>query len=289
MKIKIAENIRSFRKEYSLTQEQLAEALGVTVGAVYKWEAGLSTPEIKLIMELADLFEVSVDVLLGYEQQDGKVEKHLERIQQYLLEKNFGEAALEAEKALKSLEENNVCGINNSLIGFTYAYTLKQPGAAWPFLLQSFINELGNMIRTLAGMAYMYGEQKSEDAIDAVSWLIDLLEGLKINKHKMTFLDKYIAVLMAQKAVCYANFGYIDQARKTISEAYVLAKEYDDAPIYTMEGVKFLDGETEYMAFDDLGKTTMESIEKNIFEEASPGEGLRLIQNIWEGLVSETK
>lgn len=42
MKIKLAENIRMFRKEHSLTQEQLAEVLGVTVGAVYKWEAGVS-------------------------------------------------------------------------------------------------------------------------------------------------------------------------------------------------------------------------------------------------------
>ena len=56
MKIKLAENIKSLRKSHSLTQEQLAETLGVTVGAVYKWEAGLSTPEIKLIMEIADLF-----------------------------------------------------------------------------------------------------------------------------------------------------------------------------------------------------------------------------------------
>lgn len=44
MKMMLAENIRSFRKERSLTQEQLAEALGVTAGAVYKWEAKLSTP-----------------------------------------------------------------------------------------------------------------------------------------------------------------------------------------------------------------------------------------------------
>ncbi|MBQ6215744.1 MAG: helix-turn-helix transcriptional regulator, partial [Erysipelotrichaceae bacterium] len=46
MKMMLAENIRAFRKERSLTQEQLAEALGVTAGAVYKWEAKLSTPEL---------------------------------------------------------------------------------------------------------------------------------------------------------------------------------------------------------------------------------------------------
>ena len=34
---RLAENIRVFRKERGLTQEQLAEVLGVTVGAVYKW------------------------------------------------------------------------------------------------------------------------------------------------------------------------------------------------------------------------------------------------------------
>ena len=40
MVTKLSENIRKFRKERGLTQEQLAEVLGVTVGAVYKWEAG---------------------------------------------------------------------------------------------------------------------------------------------------------------------------------------------------------------------------------------------------------
>ena len=40
MEIKLADNIKRFRKEQSFTQEQLAEILGVTVGAVYKWEAG---------------------------------------------------------------------------------------------------------------------------------------------------------------------------------------------------------------------------------------------------------
>ena len=42
MNLTLAENIRTFRKERNLTQERLAEALGVTVGAVYKWESGVS-------------------------------------------------------------------------------------------------------------------------------------------------------------------------------------------------------------------------------------------------------
>ena len=37
MKINLADNIRAFRKQRSLTQEQLSEVLGVTAGAVYKW------------------------------------------------------------------------------------------------------------------------------------------------------------------------------------------------------------------------------------------------------------
>lgn len=101
MKIKLSEHIRLFRRERSMTQEQLAEALGVTVGAVSKWESGSSTPELPLIVEMADLFEISVDVLLGYEWRGGSMAELLERITALQREKDYEEAAAEAEKALK--------------------------------------------------------------------------------------------------------------------------------------------------------------------------------------------
>lgn len=102
---RLAENIRVLRKERSLTQEQLAEVLGVTTGAVYKWEAKLSQPELNMVMEFADFFDTSVDVLLGYEMKDNHLEKSVERLKQYRHEKNMDGLA-EAEKSLKKYPNN---------------------------------------------------------------------------------------------------------------------------------------------------------------------------------------
>ena len=100
MKMMLAENIRAFRKERLLTQEQLAEALGVTAGAVYKWEAKLSIPELELIVQMADFFDISVDVLLGYEVKDNRLEATVKRLREFRRSKDWDGLA-EAEKALK--------------------------------------------------------------------------------------------------------------------------------------------------------------------------------------------
>lgn len=101
MEIKIAENIRAQRKARGLTQEQLAEAMGVTVGAVSKWELGASVPDISIIMELADFFETSVDVLLGYEWRKQSQSQAVEEIRLLRREKRFDEGIRAAEKALQ--------------------------------------------------------------------------------------------------------------------------------------------------------------------------------------------
>lgn len=101
MKIHISENIRAMRKGCKLTQEQLAEALGVTVGAVSKWESALSIPDISTIIGLAEFFDTSVDVLLGYESPRGGVEKTKESLRSMRQHKQFPEGMREAEKALK--------------------------------------------------------------------------------------------------------------------------------------------------------------------------------------------
>lgn len=101
MELRLAENIRALRRQNDMTQEQLAEALGVTPGAVYKWENGRSTPEVRLLAEMADLFDVSMDALLGYTMKESNKEYLAERISQLSRERDVAGAEEEAERALK--------------------------------------------------------------------------------------------------------------------------------------------------------------------------------------------
>ena len=62
-----AEIIVRYRRELGLTQEGLAQRLGVTNQAVSKWESGQSCPDIALLPQLADLFGITLDELFGRE------------------------------------------------------------------------------------------------------------------------------------------------------------------------------------------------------------------------------
>lgn len=64
--LSIAENILRLRHGKKMTQEQLANFIGVTKASVSKWETGQSMPDIIILPQLAALFDVTVDELLGY-------------------------------------------------------------------------------------------------------------------------------------------------------------------------------------------------------------------------------
>lgn len=61
----IGEKIKEFRKKNDMTQEKLAEYLNVSFQAISKWETGVASPDLALIVPLTRLFKVSADELLG--------------------------------------------------------------------------------------------------------------------------------------------------------------------------------------------------------------------------------
>lgn len=65
----IGETIRKYRKDRNLTQEEMANRLGVTAPAVNKWENGVSYPDITLLAPIARLLDISPDILLSFQKE----------------------------------------------------------------------------------------------------------------------------------------------------------------------------------------------------------------------------
>lgn len=61
----LSENLKKYRVLKNLTQEEVAEYLGITSQSVSKWERGESYPDITLLPALANIFETSIDLLVG--------------------------------------------------------------------------------------------------------------------------------------------------------------------------------------------------------------------------------
>ena len=68
MKLTIGENIRNFRKKNDLTQEDLADRLGVTYQSVSRWENSTTYPDIELLPAIAEALSITLDELLGMPQ-----------------------------------------------------------------------------------------------------------------------------------------------------------------------------------------------------------------------------
>ncbi len=66
----LGKRIAAWRKGLGLTQDALAEKLGVTAQAVSKWENDQSCPDIAMLPKLAEIFDITIDALLGVERKE---------------------------------------------------------------------------------------------------------------------------------------------------------------------------------------------------------------------------
>ena len=69
----LSKNLSLLRRVSGLSQEKAAEAVGVTRQALAKWESGETTPDILHSDKLAELYDVSLDDLLHFDQKPGNI------------------------------------------------------------------------------------------------------------------------------------------------------------------------------------------------------------------------
>lgn len=125
--MELGKNIKKLRTEKGLHQEQLAEAMGVSTASVSKWETGQSAPELTLLAELADFFEVSIDALLGHSIGGHRIDTLLSTMERLENEGNYSEAQAIAEKTMQAYP-NSVAIIQKcaNLYYRVYSYTRDQ-------------------------------------------------------------------------------------------------------------------------------------------------------------------
>lgn len=121
MTIKLGEKIRSLRKERNLSQEILAQYLGVSFQSVSKWENGSSLPDVALIPAIASFFEISTDELFDFNMLE--IEKRVEKL-------CFDAAqfrSTDPEKAEKMLRSALRQYPGNDIILNNLLYTMRSP------------------------------------------------------------------------------------------------------------------------------------------------------------------
>lgn len=89
----IGETIRTYRKEKGLTQERMAERLGVTAPAVNKWEKNVALPDVTMLAPIARLLGISTDTLLSFRQEPAieEIDALAEQIDEKLKDQPFGQ------------------------------------------------------------------------------------------------------------------------------------------------------------------------------------------------------
>lgn len=145
--MKINDRIKEYRKKAGLTQEQVANSLGVSTPAVNKWERGVSYPDVTLLPPLARLLKIDLNTLLCFHEQMTESE-----IKQFSLElsKKIEEEGLDSgfSMAMKKIHEYPNCAklISMTALNLEYALLLTGIPKAEKKIYQDQIIELYELI-----------------------------------------------------------------------------------------------------------------------------------------------
>ena len=130
-KIRIGEKIRLLRKKNDVTQDKLADHLGVTPQAVSRWESGVCYPDMNYLPGIADYFSVTMDELLCYTgaQKSAKVQEYLEEVE-HLLDRDRVTEALEVlRRAMAEIPSDHSLQLEAAGVLSLYANMLMEAGS----------------------------------------------------------------------------------------------------------------------------------------------------------------
>lgn len=110
---KIGSFLKELRKEKGITQEEFAENLNVSGRTVSRWETGVNMPDISLLVDIAEFFNVSIPEIINGERKSEIMEKEVKEVAEAM--SNY--AAAEKSVILKRVKLISIIGLISLVIG----------------------------------------------------------------------------------------------------------------------------------------------------------------------------
>ena len=110
--IKIGAFLKGLRKDKGITQEQLAEELGVSGRTISRWETGNNMPDISLLVEIAEFFDVSIPEIIRGERKSERMKEEVKEVAETMSDY----AKAEKENLVKSIRNMSIIGLIALLI-----------------------------------------------------------------------------------------------------------------------------------------------------------------------------
>ena len=105
--VKIGNFLKELRKEKDITQEQLAEALNVSGRTVSRWETGRNMPDISILVDIADYYDISIPEIINGERKSEKMNEEERKIAETMSDY----ATTEKEKIFKEMKIQSIMGV----------------------------------------------------------------------------------------------------------------------------------------------------------------------------------
>lgn len=109
---KIGAFLKDLRKDKGITQEQLAEELGVSGRTISRWETGNNMPDISLLVEIAEFFDVSIPEIIRGERKSERMKEEVKEVAETMSDY----AKAEKENLVKSIRNMSIIGLIALLI-----------------------------------------------------------------------------------------------------------------------------------------------------------------------------
>lgn len=204
----LSEILKKIRKENSLSQEQLAEKLGVSRQAVSKWESNQAYPEMDKVIQITKIFNLNIDDLLNQDiseinsekKSKNTINKYIDSFLSYITKTINMFTRMRLKNKIKCIIEQliiiTILTIFFLIIGSIGLYVLRELTSILPYTISSIIETLIKSIYLILGL---------------VTSII-----LIVHIFKIRYLDYYIIIDEKQNNIDNNNTNYIDKKEEKI-------------------------------------------------------------------------